>query len=102
MAFACGKLRREVPGATVLVVLDRLDLIEQTTREFESAGVQRVRTAETKHELRSMLTSGQRGVVITTIFRFKEAGLLTDREDVVVLVDEAHRTQEVAAASPDP
>jgi type I restriction enzyme R subunit len=39
MAFACGKLRREVPGSTVIVVLDRLDLIEQTTREFESAGV---------------------------------------------------------------
>jgi len=94
MAFACGKLRREVPGATVLVVLDRLDLIEQTTREFESAGVRRVRTAESKAELQSMLASGQRGVVITTIFRFKDAGLLTERDDVVVLIDEAHRTQE--------
>jgi len=94
MAFACGKLRREVPGATVLVVLDRLDLIEQTTREFESAGVQRVRTAESKADLRAMLTSGQRGVVITTIFRFKEAGLLSERDDVIALIDEAHRTQE--------
>lgn len=94
MAFACGKLRREIPGATVLVVLDRLDLIEQTTREFESAGVQRVRTAETKADLHSMLSAGQRGVVITTIFRFKDAGLLTERDDVIVLIDEAHRTQE--------
>jgi type I restriction enzyme R subunit len=94
MAFACGKLRREVPGATVVVVLDRLDLIEQTTREFESVGVRRIRAAETKEQLRTMLSGDQRGVVITTIFRFKDAEKLTDREDVVVLVDEAHRTQE--------
>ena len=39
-AFACGKLRRAVPGSTVIVLLDRLDLIEQTGREFESAGVE--------------------------------------------------------------
>jgi type I restriction enzyme R subunit len=94
MAFACGELRRELPGATVLVVLDRLDLIEQTTREFTSAGVQRVRPAETRDELRRLLSADERGVIITTIFRFKDAGLLNDRGGIVVLVDEAHRTQE--------
>lgn len=94
MAFACGELRRELPGATVLVVLDRLDLIEQTTREFTSAGVQRVRPAETRDELRRLLTANERGVIITTIFRFRDAGLLNDRGDIVVLIDEAHRTQE--------
>jgi type I restriction enzyme R subunit len=96
MAFACGKLRREVPGATVVVVLDRLDLIEQTTREFESAGVRRIRAAETKDQLRKMLSGDQRGVVITTIFRFKDAEELSSRDDIIVLVDEAHRTQEGA------
>jgi type I restriction enzyme R subunit len=94
MAFACGKLRREIPGATVVVVLDRLDLIDQTTREFESAGVRRIRAAETKEQLRSMLSTDQRGVVITTIFRFKDSEELSRRGDVVVLIDEAHRTQE--------
>lgn len=93
-AFACGKLRRRIPGATVVVLLDRLDLIEQTAREFESAGVERLRVAETKEQLRDLVSSGQRGVIVTTIFRFAEAGHLTDREDVIVIADEAHRSQE--------
>ena len=93
-AFACGKLRRRLPGCTVVVLLDRLDLIEQTTREFESAGVEHMHTAETKEELQKLITDGQRGVIVSTIFRFAEAGHLTDRSDVVVIADEAHRTQE--------
>jgi type I restriction enzyme, R subunit len=93
-AFACGKLRRRIPGATVVVLLDRLDLIEQTAREFESAGVERLRVAETKEQLRDIVSTGQRGVIVTTIFRFAEAGHLTDRDDVIVIADEAHRTQE--------
>jgi type I restriction enzyme R subunit len=93
-AFACGKLRRDVPGATVLVVLDRLDLIEQTAREFESAGVERITVAETRAELQQLLSEDRRGVIVTTIFRFKGAGLLNQRSDIVALVDEAHRTQE--------
>lgn len=93
-AFACGKLRREVRGATVLVVLDRLDLIEQTAREFESAGVERINVAETRAELRQMLAENRRGVILTTIFRFKGSELLNERADIVALVDEAHRTQE--------
>jgi type I restriction enzyme R subunit len=96
MAFACAKLRRDVPGATVVVILDRLDLIEQTTREFESAGVRRLRTAETKAQLQQMLASDQRGVIITTIHRFRDAGLLNESGTIIALIDEAHRTQEGA------
>ena len=33
-------------------------------------------------------------MIVTTIFRFAEAGLLNDRANIVVMVDEAHRTQE--------
>ena len=93
-AFACGKLRRALPGCTVIVLLDRLDLIEQTAREFESAGVEHLHLAETKEQLQSLLRQGQRGVIVTTIFRFAEADHLTDRSDVIVIADEAHRTQE--------
>lgn len=99
-AFACGQLRREIPGCTVIVLLDRLELIEQTEREFVSAGVQQLKTAETKEELRKLLSEGDgyRGVILTTIFRFAEAGHLTDRNDVIVIADEAHRTQEGSIA----
>jgi type I restriction enzyme R subunit len=50
--------------------------------------------AETKEELRRLLREDSRGVVVTTIFRFAGAGLLNNRSNIVVMVDEAHRTQE--------
>lgn len=93
-AFAAGAIRRKVPGSTVLVVLDRIDLIDQTTREFESAGIDRLSIGETGAELQKMLAAGKRGVVLTTVFRFKDAGHLSDRDDITVIIDEAHRTQE--------
>lgn len=96
MAFAAGQLLRdpELDGPTVLIVLDRLDLIDQVTDEFLSAGIPRVRVAQTKEELRELLREDSRGVIITTIFRFHDAGELNTRHNVIVMVDEAHRTQE--------
>lgn len=96
MAFAALLLLNDpaVGGPTVLVVLDRLDLIEQVERQFKTAGLPRVTTAETKQDLRRILREDQRGIVLTTIFRFEDAGLLNNRDNIVVLVDEAHRTTE--------
>jgi len=94
MGFAAVKLLREHNAPTVVIALDRLDLDEQTTREFKSAGL-RVKTADTKDDLRKMIRDDdQRGVIATTIFRFKDAGLLNDRANIAVFCDEAHRTQE--------
>ena len=94
MAFAATKLVRAQHAPTILIVLDRLDLDEQTTREFTSAGM-RLKTAATKDDLRRMLADeDRRGVIVTTIFRFKDAGLLNERSNIVVFCDEAHRTQE--------
>lgn len=96
MAFAGLMLLHDerVGGPTVVVVLDRLDLIEQVERQFKTAGLPRVTTATTKADLGRILRDDQRGIVLTTIFRFENAGLLNERDNVVVLVDEAHRTQE--------
>jgi type I restriction enzyme R subunit len=96
MAYAAAKLRHEseLDAPTIVIVLDRLELIQQTESEFKSVGIQSLKTAETKDELRSLLKNDARGVIITTIFRFAEAGLLNDRANIVVMVDEAHRTQE--------
>jgi type I restriction enzyme, R subunit len=94
MAFASLKLVRAQHAPTILIVLDRLDLDEQTTREFSSAGM-RLKTAGTRDELRRMLAEeDRRGVIVTTIFRFKDANLLNDRSNIIVFCDEAHRTQE--------
>lgn len=96
MAYAAAKLRHQedLDAPTIVIVLDRLELIQQTESEFKSVGIGAMKTAETKEELRKSLRNDYRGVIITTIFRFSEAGLLTDRSNVVVMVDEAHRTQE--------
>lgn len=96
MAYAAAKLRHQedLDAPTIVIVLDRLELIQQTESEFKSVGIGAMKTAETKEELRQLIKNDYRGVIITTIFRFSEAGLLTDRSNVVVMVDEAHRTQE--------
>lgn len=96
MAFGALRLLHDddIGGATVLIVLDRLDLVEQTYAQFRTAGLPRMRVAGTKDQLRSLLAEDQRGIIVTTIFRFADAGFLNDRDNIVVLVDEAHRTQE--------
>lgn len=77
MAFVALMLLHDerVGGPTVVVVLDRLDLIEQVERQFKTAGLPRVTTAGTKEELRQVLRDDRRGIVLTTIFRFEDAGL---------------------------
>lgn len=56
--------------------------------------------AETKADLRRLLREDHRGIVLTTIFRFeredktKDPVALNDRDNIIVLVDEAHRTTE--------
>jgi type I restriction enzyme R subunit len=96
MAFVALMLLNDerVGGPTVVIVLDRLDLIEQVERQFKTAGLPRVSVAGSKAELRQLLRDDRRGVVLTTIFRFEDAGELNTRDNIVVLVDEAHRTQE--------
>lgn len=96
MAFAAVRLLHDdgVGGPTVVIVLDRVDLVEQTYAQFRTAGLPRMRVAGTKDQLRSMIADDQRGIIVTTIFRFEGAGELNDRDNIVVLVDEAHRTQE--------
>jgi type I restriction enzyme R subunit len=96
MAFAAAKLRQaaDLDAPTILIVLDRLDLIEQVSSEFASVGLPGLKVAETKDHLRRLLREDSRGVIVTTIFRFADAGLLNDRPNIVVMVDEAHRTQE--------
>jgi type I restriction enzyme R subunit len=96
MAFVSLMLLNDerVGGPTVVIVLDRVDLIEQVSRQFVTAGLPRVQVAHSRAELRRVLAEDQRGIVLTTIFRFADAGELNTRDNIVVLVDEAHRTQE--------
>jgi type I restriction enzyme R subunit len=97
MVFAAQKLRLDpaLRSPTVLIVVDRVDLDTQITATFNAADVPNTVTTEKRAELQDMLRQQQRKVIITTIHKFGEAeGVLDDRDNIVVLVDEAHRTQE--------
>lgn len=97
MAFAANKLRLhpELGNPTVIIVVDRIDLDTQITATFNAADVPNTVPAPTRGELQELLARDSRKVIITTIHKFGEAdGVLNPRENIVVLVDEAHRTQE--------
>lgn len=97
MLFTAQKLRShpELGSPTVLIVVDRVALDTQITSTFNVSDVPNVETAATGVELHDWLSSGQRKIIITTIFKFAEAEPgLSGRDDIVCLVDEAHRTQE--------
>ncbi|MFF1505859.1 type I restriction endonuclease subunit R [Streptomyces sp. NPDC058326] len=101
MAFAAARLLRDAAvidmygGApTVIVIADRKDLVRQTAEMFETAGMPRMSVPKNRRELFALLRSGEPGVVITTVHKFAEAGHLNDRSNIIVLVDEAHRSQE--------
>lgn len=101
MAFAAARLLRDdaaidmYGGApTVIVIADRKDLVRQTAEMFETAGMPRMSVPANKRELHRTLRRDDPGVVITTVHKFAEAGHLNDRSNIIVLVDEAHRSQE--------
>lgn len=97
MLFAARKLRLHpaLKNPTVLVVVDRIDLDSQISGTFYAADVANIVRTESRKELADLLAKDVRKVVITTIQKFAEADdVLNDRDNIIVLVDEAHRTQE--------
>lgn len=97
MVFAAQKLRLhpKLGNPTVIIVVDRIDLDTQITATFNAADVPNMVGVATRTELQTLLAQDVRKVLITTIHKFGEAGgKLNERTNVIVLVDEAHRTQE--------
>ena len=97
MEFAAVKMRMlpDFKNPTILIVDDRLDLETQITEQFHSSDVGNLETAGSCKQLEEILKNDIRKIIITTIFRFQEAeGELSSRENIIVMVDECHRTQE--------
>jgi len=97
MLFAAQKLRKveELGNPTVLIVVDRIDLDTQITATFNSADVPNMVTTDNIKELHDLLERDSRKIIITMIHKFKEAYPdMNKRENIIVMVDEAHRTQE--------
>lgn len=97
MVFAAQKLRRtqELKSPTVIVLVDRTDLDTQITGTFNAADVANVITTDSITELNTLLERDTRKIIISMIHKFRDAKPnMNTRDNIIVLVDEAHRTQE--------
>lgn len=97
MVFAAQKLRMmpELKNPTVVIVDDRIDLETQITATFNASDIPNLVSLATKDELIKFFKQDIRKIAITTIFRFGDVdGVLNERDNIIVMVDEAHRTQE--------
>lgn len=97
MVFAAQKLRMmpELKAPTVVIVDDRIDLETQITATFNASDIPNLAKATSKEELIEFFKADMRKILITTIFKFGEVdGVLNSRDNIILMVDEAHRTQE--------
>lgn len=101
MVFTAGKMVQVLNNPTILVITDRNDLDDQLFDTF-AASKQLLRQApaqaEDRQHLKSLLKVVSGGIVFTTIqkFRPEEGNVheeLSNRRNIVVIADEAHRTQ---------
>lgn len=104
MAFFAGKIIRHpaMENPTLVVITDRNDLDDQLFGTFSSCRDllrQTPMQADSRENLKELLQVPAGGVVFTTIQKFfpEEKGqqypLLSDRKNIVVIADEAHRSQ---------
>ncbi|HCG6610707.1 TPA: HsdR family type I site-specific deoxyribonuclease [Vibrio parahaemolyticus] len=97
MVFAAQKLRRaaELKSPTVIVLVDRTDLDTQISSTFNAADIANVESTDSIKDLQGMLERDTRKIIISMIHKFRDAKPnMNERDNIIVLVDEAHRTQE--------
>ena len=98
MVFFAQKVLRRLPGNwTFVVVTDRVELDDQIAKTFKAVGAVSETEGDQCHatsgaHLRELLRGNHR-YVFTLIHKFQTSEALTDRADVIVLTDEAHRSQ---------
>ncbi len=98
MVFFAQKVLRTLPGNwTFVIVTDRVELDDQIAKTFKACGAVSEAEGDACHatsgaHLRELLRGNHR-YVFTLIHKFQTAEVLCDRPDVIVLTDEAHRSQ---------
>ncbi|GAB6191289.1 type I restriction endonuclease subunit R [Desulfocastanea catecholica] len=101
MLFLTRLLMKSVDfeSPTIVLITDRTDLDDQLSGQFTNAknyiGDQAVVSVENRAQLRELLKGrNSGGVFLTTIHKFTEdTELLTERDNVICISDEAHRSQ---------
>lgn len=87
---------QDLKQPTVILLVDREQLGDQMDRELNSTGTENVYVANSRAELEAMLKEDRRGIILTTIHKFEgmPKRVTKQRPNVIVMADEAHRSQE--------
>lgn len=97
MVFTAYKLRRHAAlnNPTVMIVVDRRDLKTQLSDDFEACDYPNVEKALGVEDLKKKLRNDWRGTLVTTVQSFQQMGDLPprDRDNIISLIDECHRSQ---------
>ena len=98
MLFAATKLRRDekkLKNPVILIVTDRTKLDRQIIGQFENCNFPNPIRAKSMKELYRLLGSGVGNTIMTTVQKFRKPleKPLSEAENIIVLTDEAHRTQ---------
>lgn len=106
MVFLASVLRRlaETENPSIVIVTDRTDLDDQISGTFRRAGFANPVQAGSGAHLRSLLASGAGPTVLSTVHKFHTAvpsksSVISNADNIFVLIDEAHRTQYGALAA---
>ena len=102
MVFYTGKVVLEMENPTIVVITDRNDLDDQLFDTF--AGCKQLLRqdpvqAKSRDDMKKLLTTAGGGIIFTTIQKFfpdngtNDFDLLSERKNIVVIADEAHRSQ---------
>lgn len=102
MVFYTGKVVLTLNNPTVVVVTDRNDLDDQLFLTFSNSAEllrQKPQQAKDRKHLRELLSVESGGIIFTTVHKFTPGEdedtypILTERRNVIVIADEAHRSQ---------
>lgn len=102
MVFYAGKIVLALDNPTIVVITDRNDLDDQLFGTFADCKQllrQKPVQAKSRQQMKKLLQTSGGGIVFTTIQKFSpedngaEFDLLSDRKNIIVIADEAHRSQ---------
>ena len=97
MLFTAWKLKKspQLFNPTILLIVDRVDLERQLSGAFANVEFPYTAKAKSSKDLIEKLSKDSREVIITTIqkFRGELQQALSERENIIIFVDEAHRSQ---------
>lgn len=95
MLFAARKMwfHPALQQPTIIIIVDRDQLEDQISGQFFRTNTENCYVTTSREDLLAKLRENYRGIIVTIMQKFQPGDFQVDRRNVIVLVDEAHRTQ---------